>query len=431
MEEKKDNEVKRGRGRPRKLPCEEPKIPKILGRPRKIQYEEPEIPKKLGRPKLLPQRWYCPHCRHFFKTRQTLETHSGKCKKVGNNDYKDIKKALLKSESKYKRDITGLNKENQKLKDENQKLREKVLVLSGKLDVIFTSINTPKQFKFNTDNYEAINLTQERFDRIVEEKYVYEIFSKGLEGCLLIYAMYLSNGKDGIIQAGIFDDAECELKVCDKLTHQMVKLPIKDLWKKAYSSKILKFRLNKFSDRMLYGDENSTLTKSTVQLVNTTKNIFLHFNTFKDVLYPKLRGLITGQERLTNWEREYIKEKSFSESEEEIEDEEDYDEEIEEGKIENIEEDEENSDDDENDNEESNEDEENKESEEEEESEEESNEEEDEEEDNFKPKYCNKQGYMIKSPEFRKAEYLRLVKKDDSDYEEGEENDYYSSDESY
>jgi hypothetical protein len=61
---------------------------------------------------------------------------------------------------------------------------------------------------------------------------------------------------------------------------------------------------------------------------------------------------------------------------------------------------------------------------------EEEEEEEDEEEDNFKPKYYNKQGYMIKSPEFKKAEYLRLVKKEDSEYEEGEENDYYSSDES-
>ena len=370
-----------------------------------------EFKKKPGRPKM-NYEWWCAFCKKLFSTKDSLERHIKVCKKVGSEDYIELKKTYIKEQKKYTKNIT-------KLQEENKKLKEKVLVLTSKLDVIFTTMSKPSILK--TGDYEPIILSQQRFDRIVEEKYVYEIFCKCIDGGLLIYAMFLSTGKDGIIQAGIYDDAECELKAYDKLTQQMIKIPIKELWKRASQSKILKFRLNKFSDRRLYSDENYIITKADAELVNTSKNMFLHFNTFKDVLYPKIRGLILGEERLTDNEKEYITEKSFDKENysDDEDEEEDYDEEIEEGKLQNVEE--ENSD----------EDEENKESEEEEESEEESNEEEDEEEDNFKPKYCNKQGYMIKSPEFRKAEYLRLVKKDDSDYEEGEENDYYSSDESY
>jgi hypothetical protein len=211
MDKKADNKSdkieKRPVGRPRKTEEEkhvEMWRKKQLGLNKDEKEKTPPIKRKRGRPRKFTNNWYCCFCTRFFVSKHILAKHSSTCKKIGTDDYKEIKKQLTKSENK-----------NKKLEEQNKKLKEKVLILTSKLDVIFTTMSKPSILK--TGDYEPIILSQQRFDRIVEQKYIYEIFCKGIDGGLLIYAMFLSTGKDGIIQAGIYDDAECELKAYDKL----------------------------------------------------------------------------------------------------------------------------------------------------------------------------------------------------------------------
>ena len=228
----------------------------------------------LNNVKVEEKTFSCEFCNKKFSQAGNLKTHLNSCQ---DKKIQDIKNSII---NEYEHKINELKSSHQKEIDSiKQESNNKLIVTKAKLEAelkyksliindlksqikqlnetksINKSINnTTNNIQVINNQYGSIDFSQERFDKIVEEKLTYDLFIKGkFAGRQLLIDFFTD--ELGILRIEVCDDARDKLKIIDKQTGNPAIITDITLFNKFINSKTLKEYIIKYVEQFTKSQE--------------------------------------------------------------------------------------------------------------------------------------------------------------------------------
>ena len=176
----------------------------------------------------------CEFCKKSFSKKFNLERHLKTCKRQENTlTYKCdlcLKSYLTewyledhkcKSKIKKKDTISSLKKQIDELKDKIENQKQGITTINNNTTINNTTINNNQHINnLITLGAEPLDLSQQRFDSIVDENYTYDIFKNGYKLVSNVILKFYSNN-EGKVVAILADNERMKLK-CINLNGKVV-----------------------------------------------------------------------------------------------------------------------------------------------------------------------------------------------------------------
>jgi len=238
----------------------------------------------LNNVKVEEKTFSCEFCNKKFSQAGNLKTHLNSCQ---DKKIQDIKNSII---NEYEHKINELKSSHQKEIDSiKQESNNKMIVTKAKLEAELKyksllindlksqlkKLNEPKSINksinnttniqvINNNQYGSIDFSQERFDKIVEEKLTYDLFIKGkFAGRQLLIDFFTD--ELGILRIEICDDARDKLKIIDNKNGQPTIITDITLFNKFINSETLKEYIIKYATQFANSqeyDQHSSITFS-------------------------------------------------------------------------------------------------------------------------------------------------------------------------
>jgi len=249
-----------------------------------------------------PKKFFiCEYCDKQLSAKNRLQSHLDIC---------DFKKKGLSI--KYIEQLTNqLKKKDEEIRDkeleieelrfyeeEYKKLNNKYIKLleekSSTPSIINNTTNNTTNIQ-NNFNYEPIDTSQKRFDKIIEDDYDYEKYIEGPEGAKYVYLKFLSNDK-GEPQALVADYSRGKIKCLDITTNKIIDLYPEDLHSFSKKSKLLNNKINDYYKKEIDMVKHTSLDD--LDLINSKKLIFSNDELFKRKIFNRIRSSLRQNEKV-------------------------------------------------------------------------------------------------------------------------------------
>jgi len=275
----------------------------------------------------------CKYCEKEFTKKFNYELHLQSCKnklsflnEQSQLEIEELKNSilLLKQQIEKKDDIIKekdffLKEKENSLKEKNNSLKEKENSLKEKDKIINkllksntqqkTISNTSNKNSNNTyisqNNYYNIDISQERFNQHIIDKYGFELYEKGGEGGCQLIIEFLSSSKNRY-RAEIADNARNKIRLINIETDDVSFIDNNTLFGLCRKSEPLKKLLAEYGSKLLSKKENPDDIQSNTEKVVFRKSMFRikeNFNT--EIFYPikcyiQTNGIISKESYLSS-----------------------------------------------------------------------------------------------------------------------------------
>jgi hypothetical protein len=258
----------------------------------------------------------CQYCDKSFFSLQRRKTHEEICsvKEFRDKiiDQKNEEIQLLKTDhenkiKQYENQINELKSTNSSLQSQINKLTQQYIDFSSNVAKNYTKVENQISNSNNTNSNNTIgninntnitintlqplDISMERFDQIVNEKYNYDLYRRIKESCKMLILDFLSDDY-GKLQVVICDSSRGKFKVLDKSTNSLKRISINYIHDYIKRSNALTVKLKEFNQHFLV-NEKELPQKEIEDEINHRIKLFSNPKFFKVNVYSDIEVAIT------------------------------------------------------------------------------------------------------------------------------------------
>ena len=245
----------------------------------------------------MDKKFNCKYCKKAFVTKQRKQTHEEICNTKEYCEQKD--KEIEELKLNYENTIVNLNNENKNLKNKIEDLKsiidnykDKLInLLPSQTTINHQTINNSQTINSNliTVNntiIQPLDISLERFESIINEKYDYGIYKKSKESGKVIILDFLSNDL-GIPQATICDQNRGKIKIFDISTNCFRRISCDILHDYFSKSQILESKIKDYN-KLFEKETNLTDDEKKDELI-LRHRIFYDKKFYKANIFPLVK----------------------------------------------------------------------------------------------------------------------------------------------